>query len=98
MEVEGGEQQMMEYEDHSLAPLLDSLELKRWSFYRATMAEFVATLLFMYITLTTVVEDKRRKGSCGGGFVGRSLRFRRNDLPSHLLHFANFRYYKKPSS
>lgn len=76
MEVEGGEKQTRDYEDHAPAPLLDSLELKRWSFYRATMAEFVATLLFMYITLTTVVEDKRRKGSCGGvGLLGEASAF-----------------------
>eukprot|EP00253_Pinus_taeda_P014657 PITA_14657 len=76
MGVEGGEQESRDYEDHSLAPLLDSLELKRWSFYRATMAEFVATLLFLFITLTTVVENKRSKGTCGGvGLLGEASAF-----------------------
>eukprot|EP00253_Pinus_taeda_P034840 PITA_34840 len=76
MGIEGGEQESRDYEDHSPAPLLDSLELKRWSFYRATMAEFVATLLFLYITLTTVVENKRSKGTCGGvGLLGEASAF-----------------------
>eukprot|EP00253_Pinus_taeda_P013776 PITA_13776 len=76
MELEGGEQQTMEYEDHAPAPLLDSLELKLWSFYRAAIAEFVATLLFLYITLTTVVENKASKGTCGGvGLLGEASAF-----------------------
>eukprot|EP00253_Pinus_taeda_P024901 PITA_24901 len=76
MEVEGGEQQTRDYEDHHPAPFLDSLELKLWSFYRASIAEFVATLLFLYITLTTVVENKARKGTCGGvGLLGEASAF-----------------------
>eukprot|EP00253_Pinus_taeda_P020016 PITA_20016 len=76
MELEGGEQQTMEYEDHPPAPLLDSLELKLWSFYRAAIAEFFATLLFLYITLTTVVENKSSKGTCGGvGLLGEASAF-----------------------
>eukprot|EP00253_Pinus_taeda_P023536 PITA_23536 len=41
-----------------------------------TMAEFVATLLFLYITLTTVSEKKRSKGTCGGvGLLGEASAF-----------------------
>eukprot|EP00253_Pinus_taeda_P017480 PITA_17480 len=40
------------------------------------MAEFVATLLFLYITLTTVFEKKRSKGTCGGvGLLGEASAF-----------------------
>lgn len=77
MGVEGGEQDSKGYEDHATAPLLDSLEFKRWSFYRATMAEFFVTLLFLYTTLTTIVENKRSKGTCGGvGLLGEASAFR----------------------
>jgi len=71
MEMEGED-----YEEHPPAPLLDSLELKLWSFYRAVIAEFVATLLFLYITMTTVVENKQSKGTCGGvGLLGEAWAF-----------------------
>eukprot|EP00253_Pinus_taeda_P024902 PITA_24902 len=87
MEVEGGEQQSRDYEDHAPAPLLDSLELKLWSFYRAAIAEFVATLLFLYVTLTTVVENKPKKG----GHINPAVTFalflaRRVSLPRALLY------------
>jgi aquaporin PIP len=50
--------------------------LKLWSFYRAVIAEFVATLLFLYITMTTVVENKQSKGTCGGvGLLGEAWAF-----------------------
>ena len=64
MGLEGEEQHTG---DHPPAPLFDSLELKLFSFYRAVIAEFVATLLFLYITMTTVVENKQSKGICGTG-------------------------------
>ncbi|KAG6627342.1 hypothetical protein CIPAW_15G121100 [Carya illinoinensis] len=34
-------------------------ELKLWSFYRALIAEFIATLLFLYITVATVIGYKK---------------------------------------
>jgi len=69
-------EQSKDYRDPPPAPLFDSLELKRWSFYRATIAEFVATLLFLYITLTTVVENTRNNVSCGGvGLLGEAWAF-----------------------
>ncbi|KAK7285059.1 hypothetical protein RJT34_19817 [Clitoria ternatea] len=44
-----------DYHDPPPAPLLDTTELRRWSFYRALIAEFVATLLFLYVTVLTVI-------------------------------------------
>nr|ABK22546.1 unknown [Picea sitchensis] len=78
MEAKEGEgiEQAKDYRDPPPAPLLDSLELKRWSFYRAAIAEFVATLLFLYITLTTVVENNRNKVNCSGvGLLGEAWDF-----------------------
>ncbi|KAF9661705.1 hypothetical protein SADUNF_Sadunf19G0096400 [Salix dunnii] len=46
------------YHDPRPAPLLDMAELKRWSFYRATIAEFIATLLFLFLVVSTVVNYK----------------------------------------
>ncbi|XP_042979959.1 probable aquaporin PIP-type pTOM75 [Carya illinoinensis] len=37
------------------APLFEPGELSSWSFYRAGIAEFVATFLFLYITILTVM-------------------------------------------
>ncbi|ESW34741.1 hypothetical protein PHAVU_001G177000 [Phaseolus vulgaris] len=44
-----------DYYDPPPAPLYDAAELRKWSFYRALIAEFVATLLFLYITILTVI-------------------------------------------
>ncbi|WVZ59353.1 hypothetical protein U9M48_009506 [Paspalum notatum var. saurae] len=56
-------------------PVLVALELRRWSLYRAAIAEFVATLLFLYVTVTTVIGYKRQSeldasGCCGVGVLG----------------------------
>ncbi|XP_052197859.1 aquaporin PIP2-7-like [Diospyros lotus] len=48
------------------APLLDWAELNLWSFYRAVIAEFVATLLFLYVTLATVIGQKQQTGPLDG--------------------------------
>jgi len=48
------------------APLVDTKEAQEWSFYRAIIAEFMATLLFLYISLTTLVGTTRT----GAGSVG----------------------------
>ncbi|EAZ31363.1 hypothetical protein OsJ_15489 [Oryza sativa Japonica Group] len=48
--AEGGEYMAKDYSDPQQAPLIDAEELTKWSLYRAVIAEFVATLLFLYIT------------------------------------------------
>nr|QQZ01328.1 aquaporin PIP2;7 [Impatiens walleriana] len=47
-----------DYHDPPPAPLIDPAELTQWSFYRAVIAEFIATLLFLYITVLTVIGYK----------------------------------------
>ncbi|KAL4578800.1 hypothetical protein LXL04_014931 [Taraxacum kok-saghyz] len=64
---EAGETARMDYVDPPPAPLLDMEELKLWSFYRALIAEFVATLLFLYVTVATVIGYKKETDPCGGG-------------------------------
>ncbi|AQK73384.1 Aquaporin PIP1-2 [Zea mays] len=44
-----------DYKEPPPAPLFEPGELKSWSFYRAGIAEFVATFLFLYITILTVM-------------------------------------------
>lgn len=61
-----------DYHDPPPAPLLDMEELKQWSFYRALIAEFVATFLFLYIGVGTVVGYKGvHNNLCdGAGYLG----------------------------
>ncbi|GLT68002.1 hypothetical protein SLA2020_402670 [Shorea laevis] len=66
-----------DYHDPPPAPLFDAVELTKWSFYRALIAEFIATLLFLYITVLTVIGyksqiDPANDGeACGGvGVLG----------------------------
>nr|DAD26178.1 TPA_asm: hypothetical protein HUJ06_027646 [Nelumbo nucifera] len=66
-----------DYHDPPPASLIDPDELSKWSFYRALIAEFIATLLFLYITVLTVIGYKRQTDSshngtdCGGvGLLG----------------------------
>jgi aquaporin PIP len=61
-----------DYRDPPPAPLLDMEELKQWSFYRAVIAEFVATFLFLYIGVGTVVGYKGvHNNLCdGAGYLG----------------------------
>ncbi|KAF3788021.1 putative aquaporin [Nymphaea thermarum] len=62
-----------DYTDPPPAPLFDADELTKWSFYRAVIAEFIATLLFLYITVATVIGYNRQSASeaCGGvGVLG----------------------------
>ena len=66
-----------DYQDPPPAPLFDAVELTKWSFYRAIIAEFIATLLFLYITVLTVIGYKsqidpaRSSDVCGGvGILG----------------------------
>ncbi|OMO81321.1 Major intrinsic protein [Corchorus olitorius] len=62
-----------DYVDPPPAPLIDPAELKKWSFYRAVIAEFIATLLFLYITVLTVIGYKSQSAAdaCSGvGILG----------------------------
>ncbi|KAG5547638.1 hypothetical protein RHGRI_013360 [Rhododendron griersonianum] len=60
-----------EYVDPPSAPLIGMGELKLWSFYRALIVEFVATLLFLYITVATVIGHKKQTDPCDGvGLLG----------------------------
>ncbi|XP_076944165.1 aquaporin PIP2-7-like [Bidens hawaiensis] len=46
-------------------------ELKLGSFYQALIAEFIATLLFLYITIATVIGHKKQADPCNGvGILG----------------------------
>ncbi|KAK1267635.1 Aquaporin PIP2-4 [Acorus gramineus] len=53
-----GEFTAKDYTDPPPAALIDAKELTKWSFYRAVIAEFIATLLFLYITVATVIGYK----------------------------------------
>nr|AAD31846.1 water channel protein MipH [Mesembryanthemum crystallinum] len=68
-----------DYQDPPPSPLFDMEELTKWSFYRALIAEFIATLLFLYITVLTVIGYKHQSdplvsgadAGCGGvGILG----------------------------
>jgi hypothetical protein len=55
------------------APLVDAAELSRWRFYRAVIVEFVATLLFVYVGVSTVIGAAAVSSNevvDGGGAVG----------------------------
>jgi aquaporin PIP len=56
-----------DYQDPPPAPLIDAEELAKWSFYRAIIAEFIATLLFLYITVLTVIGYKSQVDKTAGG-------------------------------
>lgn len=55
-----GDLTLKDYHDPPPAPLVDPEELGSWSFYRAIIAEFVATLLFLYVTVLTVIGYKNQ--------------------------------------
>ncbi|KAI9182648.1 hypothetical protein LWI28_027502 [Acer negundo] len=60
-----------DYVDPPPAPFFDTAEFKLWSFYRALIAEFVATLLFLYVTVATVIGASKQKDPCDGvGLLG----------------------------
>ncbi|KAF8008317.1 hypothetical protein BT93_K2099 [Corymbia citriodora subsp. variegata] len=66
--AEHGSFKAKDYHDPAPAPLIDAAELVKWSFYRAVIAEFIATLLFLYVTVLTVIGYKSQLDtkSCGG--------------------------------
>ncbi|XP_057800072.1 probable aquaporin PIP1-4 [Salvia miltiorrhiza] len=52
------------YKDDAPHPLYEHGELRSWSFYRAGIAEFVATFLFLYVTILTVMGVGRSPTKC----------------------------------
>ncbi|XP_058729809.1 aquaporin PIP2-7-like [Vicia villosa] len=64
---EQGEYSAKDYQDPPPAPLIDLDELTKWSFYRALIAEFVATLLFLYITILTIIGYSHQTDASAGG-------------------------------
>ncbi|MCO5571662.1 hypothetical protein L7F22_025409 [Adiantum nelumboides] len=70
MAKEGEDMRGKDYNDPPPAPFIDSREFSLWSFYRACIAGFVATLLFLYITVATVI-GVSMSAACGGvGLLG----------------------------
>lgn len=69
---QGHEFSAKDYHDPPPAPLIDAEEFTQWSFYRAIIAEFIATLLFLYITVLTVIgyNSQIAGGTDGCGGVG----------------------------
>ncbi|GFY88048.1 plasma membrane intrinsic protein 3 [Actinidia rufa] len=55
--------------DYVDPPLVNAAELKRWSFYRALIAKFLATFLFLYVVIATVIGHKKQAEHCGGGGI-----------------------------
>uniref|UniRef100_A0ACD5Z491 Uncharacterized protein n=1 Tax=Avena sativa TaxID=4498 RepID=A0ACD5Z491_AVESA len=51
--AQGGDDK--DYKEPPPAPLFEASELSSWSFYRAGIAEFLATFLFLYISVLTVM-------------------------------------------
>ena len=69
----GGDFAAKDYTDPPPAPLIDAAELASWSLYRAVIAEFTATLLFVYVAVATVVGHKRStdaQACSGAGVLG----------------------------
>lgn len=57
-------QQTKDYNEPPPAPLFSQTELTSWSFYRAGIAEFVATFLFLYITVLTLMGVSKSNNKC----------------------------------
>lgn len=60
----GTSAQTKDYKEPPAAPLFEPEELQSWSFWRAGIAEFMATFLFLYITLLTVMGYSRSTNKC----------------------------------
>ncbi|KAF5777873.1 putative major intrinsic protein [Helianthus annuus] len=56
--VEQGSFSSKDYHNPPPAAFIDAKELTMRSFYRAVIAEFIATLLFLYITVSTIIGYK----------------------------------------
>ncbi|KAJ6407762.1 hypothetical protein OIU84_011121 [Salix udensis] len=65
-----------DYAEPPPAPLFKPGELSSWSFYRAGIAEFVASFLFLYITILTVMGcGKIRHQVLHGGHINPAVTF-----------------------
>lgn len=53
-----------DYVEPPPAPLFEEEELTSWSFYRAGIAEFIATFLFLYISVLTVMGVVKSNTKC----------------------------------
>ncbi|WOK94874.1 putative aquaporin PIP1-2 [Canna indica] len=53
-----------DYKEPPPAPLFEPGELTSWSFYRAGIAEFIATFLFLYISILTVMGVVKSSSKC----------------------------------
>uniref|UniRef100_M8BEA3 Aquaporin PIP1-5 n=1 Tax=Aegilops tauschii TaxID=37682 RepID=M8BEA3_AEGTA len=62
--AQGGGADEKDYKEPPPAPFFEAGELTSWSFYRAGIAEFLATFLFLYISVLTVM------GVCLGAICG----------------------------
>jgi aquaporin PIP len=59
-----------DYTEPGPAPLFEPGEFRSWSFWRAGIAEFMATFLFLYITILTVMGVKRSDDGSNGVCTG----------------------------
>ncbi|XP_015076179.1 aquaporin PIP2-7-like isoform X1 [Solanum pennellii] len=59
-----------DYHEPPPAPFIGAAELKKWALYRALIAEFVATLLLLYIGLLTIMGYKSESDHDPCGSVG----------------------------
>ncbi|XP_028770485.1 probable aquaporin PIP1-4 [Neltuma alba] len=53
-----------DYREPPAAPLFEVGELSSWSFYRAGIAEFVASFLFLYVTVLTIIGVAKSSSRC----------------------------------
>ncbi|KVI09910.1 probable aquaporin PIP1-5 [Cynara cardunculus var. scolymus] len=53
-----------DYQEPPPAPFFEPSELSSWSFYRAGIAEFIATFLFLYVTVLTVMGVSKSPTKC----------------------------------
>ena len=53
-----------DYVEPPPAPLYEHGELVSWSFYRAGIAEFIATFLFLYVSVLTVMGVSNAPDKC----------------------------------
>ncbi|KAL6985697.1 hypothetical protein U1Q18_019076 [Sarracenia purpurea var. burkii] len=75
-----------DYKEPPPPPLFEPGELMSWSFYRAGIAEFVATFLFLYITIPKQVCH------CHCGYPRDCLGLWWHDLRPRLLHCCYLRF------